>query len=328
MEKGIISNGEYIYDDISFPKINLSSGIIRIVLLNNCNYKCSHCFKEGERNNIQNSNNIEFILKVVKHGYVNFGIKKVKLTGGEPLLFPNLDSLLEGIREIGITDIDITTNGYFILDKINTLSKYNVKKITVTLNTLDNEMYKAIHKCDDNALRKVLDGLEALKMHNSFHVSLNIVALDITGQNIMDLLNYAWENNFTPRICEPTHIEHLNSTEKKVQFAQIYSLLEKDAVRIIESKCSSVINLVLSNSKKVVMLKSLCDRRMCNVCGKYMYIRLTSEGRLKPCLSRVDTEVQIPRYPEEDDLNRCFTVAINNMGNGLNEDCKIGLSVV
>lgn len=100
-----LANYENVYDDTEYPKVNLSSGIIRLVLLNNCNYKCPHCFKEGEHTHENNINSVDFLLRIVRRGYNNFGIRKVKLTGGEPLLYPYLSELLEGIREIGINDI-------------------------------------------------------------------------------------------------------------------------------------------------------------------------------------------------------------------------------
>jgi cyclic pyranopterin phosphate synthase len=321
-----IKNNEYIFNGVNYPKINISSGTIRVVLLNNCNYGCSHCFREGDLNKKSKINNVEFIIKVIRHGFLRFGIRKVKLTGGEPLLYPDLEELLKGIVSIGITDIDITTNGYYILDKIHILSEYNVKKITVTLNTLEDDLYQKIHICNKSALQKVLEGLDALRNSKMFDVSLNIVPLDIEEQNIMEVLNYSWLKGFTPRLCEPMHIANVKNTEKKSEFSSISDFLLMEAVEVIESKCSSISTLYLKEEKKVILLKNLCDRRMCDVCQRYMYIRLTSDGKLKPCLARYDTEVQIPNDPQDEELERCFVIASNEMGNGLDSNVRTGLS--
>ncbi|WP_163193732.1 radical SAM protein [Clostridium thermarum] len=327
MEEVIMTEQNYVNDNMLYPNINLSSGIIRIVLLNNCNYRCPHCFKEGELASKKSSNDVDFILKVVERGYLNFGIRQVKLTGGEPLLYEDLDKLLVGLRNIGITNFDLTTNGYFLLDKINILLRNNVKNITVTLNTLNKDLYKNLHKCGDEALKRVLDGLEALRSKEIFNISLNIVPLDIENQNILEVIQYAWKNEFTPRLCEPMHIAGVNITEKKREFARIYEYLEKRAVKVVDSKCSSVSKLFLSSNEKIIILRNLCDRRLCHDCGKYMYIRLTSEGKLKPCLSRIDTEISMNANYKDDELDRRFNIAINNMGNGINKDCNTGLLV-
>lgn len=92
---------------------------------------------------------------------------------------------------MGIKSIDITTNGYFISENIDVLKKYkNINNITVTLNTLNEKVYKIIHNCKKGSLEKVIKGLTLLK-NAEFNVSLNIVPLDINKQNIMDILNYA-----------------------------------------------------------------------------------------------------------------------------------------
>lgn len=123
------------------------------------------------------------------------------------------------------------------------------------------------------------------------------------------------------------HILNVAETSEKKEFSKIYEILINNAVKIITSKCSSRQTIYISENKKVVTLKNLCDRRMCDVCGKYMYIRLTSNGRLKPCLSRKDTEIKIPIDLHRDTLERCFLIAINNMGNGLDEFVDTGLSL-
>ena len=103
LTNGIIKNNKF------FPKMNLQSGTMRIVLTTQCNYKCKYCFAEGEKDKDYRILDIEQIKKVILIGK-EFGINNIKLTGGEPLLYPYLEDLLKYIREIGIPYIDLTTN--------------------------------------------------------------------------------------------------------------------------------------------------------------------------------------------------------------------------
>ena len=89
----VLSNG-IIKDNIFYPKKNLASGTLRIVLTTDCNYRCRYCFAEGEIDKEKRVLNIQDIKKIVKIAK-EFGITNIKLTGGEPLLYPYMEELLK-----------------------------------------------------------------------------------------------------------------------------------------------------------------------------------------------------------------------------------------
>lgn len=103
LSNGIIKNGKF------YPKMNLPSGTLRLVLTTECNYKCKYCFAEGEKDKEKRFLDIEDLKKILLISK-EFGITNIKLTGGEPLLYPDIEELLKYIREIQIPYVDMTTN--------------------------------------------------------------------------------------------------------------------------------------------------------------------------------------------------------------------------
>ncbi len=145
-------------------------------------------------------------------------------------------------------------------------------------------------------------------------VNINLTALDnLSVDEIFEVIYFANENDFVIRICEPTHMAWVDETKSKDIFKKVEARLKKEAISIIESYCDSVVYLTMKNWSKVTIMSNLCDNRFCDSCSKYLYLRLTSDKKFKPCLSRTDTEVEIWDDLSDENLNKAFCIAINNM---------------
>ena len=115
VDNTLLSNG-LIIDNKFYPKKNLPSGTLRIILTTACNFKCLYCFNEGEANKevrIKSLDNLKKVITVAK----NFGVNSIKLTGGEPLLYPKIEELLAFLQESNIGYYDLTTNISLLTDK-------------------------------------------------------------------------------------------------------------------------------------------------------------------------------------------------------------------
>lgn len=313
----MLSNGILINNKF-FPKKNLQSGTLRIVLTTQCNYKCKYCFAEGEENKntrIIPLEKLKLILKVA----TEFGINKVKLTGGEPLLYPKLEELLKYIREINIPYVDLTTNISLLNEKnIKLLNKYNVNAVTLSLNTLEEEKYKYLSGFKDFDL--VMENLERTIKKFNGKIRVNCIIFDemYNEEDYQSIINLCKEHNLGMRLIEPSVVEGLPITYSKNKFKKFTNKLRRKAEKVIESDCNSVEYLFFGEWYLTIM-HSLCDNKICEACPKYMYIRITSDLKLKPCLSRRDTEVEID-FESDQAIEKSFIEAINNMGVGLNEN--------
>lgn len=312
LTNGIIKNNKF------FPKMNLQSGTMRIVLTTQCNYKCKYCFAEGEKDKDYRILDIEQIKKVILIGK-EFGINNIKLTGGEPLLYPYLEELLKYIREIGISYIDLTTNISLLTDSnIEMLNKYKVNALTLSLDTLKPE--KFIYLSSFKNFNMVQKNLKNTITNFLGKLRVNCIVFDelFDEEDYNDIINFCKNNNLGLRLVEPSIVENCEITYKKEKFKYYINKLKNKADKIIQSDCSSVEYLFFGNWYITVMY-SLCDNTHCISCSKYMYIRVSSEMKLKPCLSRRDTEVDI-NFNSDDDIRASFIEAINNMGIGIRNE--------
>ena len=309
----MLSNG-IVIDNKFFPKKNLQSGTLRIILTTQCNYKCKYCFAEGEENKqtrIIPLEELKPILKTAKE----FGINKIKLTGGEPLLYPDMEALLAYIREIEIPYVDLTTNISLLNEEnIELLNQYHVNALTLSLNTLDKEKYEYLSGFTRFDLIK--ENLETTIQKFNGKIRVNCIIFDekYNEKDYQSMIHLCQENNLGMRLIEPSIVDGLPITYTKEKFKKLIKKLRKKADRVIESDCNSVEYLFFGNWYLTIM-HSLCDNKICDACPKYMYIRITSDLKLKPCLSRRDTEIPID-LENEQTIEKSFIKAIYYMGVG------------
>lgn len=310
----MLSNGMVINQKF-FPKKNLQSGTLRIVLTTQCNYKCKYCFAEGEEDKQIRVISLEKLKPVLKTAK-EFGINKVKLTGGEPLLYPKMRELLAYIREIDIPYVDLTTNISLLNERnIALLNEYHVNALTLSLNTLEKEKYEYLSGFSDFALIKT--NLERTIQKFTGKIRINCVIFDerYDEKDYQSIIRLCHENNLGMRLIEPSVVEGFTITYTKEKFKKFTNKLRKKADKVIESDCNSVEYLFFGNWY-ITIMHSLCDNKICEACSQYMYIRVTSDLKLKPCLSRRDTEIPI-HFESEQGIEQSFIQAIHYMGVGI-----------
>lgn len=313
----VLTNGILINDKF-YPKKNLQSGTMRIVLTTECNYRCKYCFAEGEIDKKSRVLDINKLKKVILVGK-EFGINSIKLTGGEPLLYPHMEELLAYIREIGINYIDLTTNiSLLTKNNIELLNKYNVNAITLSLNTLDCEKFTYLSGFKNfNLIKK---NLKNVMKDFKGKLRINCIVFDdlFLENDYNAIIDLCKTNNLGLRLVEPSKVDNLKITYTKEKFNYFISKLKEKADKVIKSDCESVEYLFFGDWYLTIM-HSLCDNKLCSSCKKYMYIRISSEFKLKPCLSRRDTEVSID-FKSNNTIKMSFIKAIENMGVGIDSE--------
>ncbi len=174
---------------------------LRVSLVNSCNEDCFYCHNEGAPKNMPVSIQAGDIINTV-YLLKKFGLKKVKFTGGEPLLFKDLKNLLYKIKHIADLDLFITTNGTLIKKRIRDLSPNLLNKISVSLDTLSPDVYKFI--TGKNLLDEVIAGLNILKK-NGYNVEIDCVllnGLNTSKNSIKYAAMYCAENGFDLQFIE------------------------------------------------------------------------------------------------------------------------------
>lgn len=151
---------------------------LRLVLTNECNLKCFYCFNEGYEKNSESVSKLKIqdYLLVIKLLRDNYGLEKIKLTGGEPFLFPNIYTLIEGIVcQFPKLEIGITTNGALThkIEKLLTREYSDKIKLNISIPSIDSNIFEKITGV--NSLHKTLKSLELIKLSNHKKTAVDCV---------------------------------------------------------------------------------------------------------------------------------------------------------
>lgn len=252
---------------------------LRISLCDRCNMRCLYCMKEEgiaklKHDDILSFEEIEAIVKAL----AKLGIKKVRLTGGEPLLRRDVEKLCVMLKKIeGIKELCLTTNGYLLKDQAKALKEAGVDRINISLDSLDKDKYFKITRGAD--LETVLNAIKEAKKY--FKVKINVVLLkDFNDDEIDDFIAFAKEEKVDVRFIELMPIGVAKEYQDQVLDPQKVldqnALLEK--TKMIEGVAK--IYKIKDSSAKIGAISAL-SHSFCEKCDR---LRLTSDGYLKTCL--------------------------------------------
>ncbi|MBC7189589.1 GTP 3',8-cyclase MoaA, partial [Candidatus Aerophobetes bacterium] len=179
---------------------------LRVSLTDRCNFSCIYCVPEKKVRMLKKEQLLSFeeITSLVKI-LSPWGLDKVRLTGGEPLLRKDITLLVRMLSEIkNIKQITLTTNGFLLEDMAQDLKKAGLSRVNVSLDSLNREKFKKITGCD--ALIQVLRGIEAVKKAGLEPVKINTVVLkNINDDEVTEFVRFALENSLILRFIEYMH---------------------------------------------------------------------------------------------------------------------------
>ena len=288
---------------------------LRISVTDRCNFRCQYCMPEDGIDLCRHDEMLSFdeIIRIVDI-MSKLGFKKIKLTGGEPLVRKGVHYLVEEICKIdGIENVTMTTNGYLLEDEIDNLVNTGIKGINISLDTLDKNLFKEITRVD--ALEKVLRGIEKTKEYSELNIKVNCVPLGLEKQNLKSIALLAKDNNIHVRFIEMMPI----GTGKKFNFVSEEDIINELSKEFGEFK---PYNKVLGNGpshyyeidgfKGRIGFISALSHKFCEKCNR---IRLSSTGYLKTCLQYdvgVDLRELLRNGSSEEDISKAIEKAILN----------------
>jgi cyclic pyranopterin phosphate synthase len=273
---------------------------LRVSVTDRCNLRCVYCMPEEGIDSLQHEDILRFedILKIVKAA-ASLGINKIRYTGGEPLVMKDIDKLIYETSKIsGIDDIALTTNGILLADMAEELKKAGLKRVNISLDTLDKDKFKNITRIGD--LDKVLKSIEKCLNLGIKPVKINTVLMKgVNDFEFMDFLNLTKEMPIEIRFIELMPIgESIKLYEEgKVNFSEI--LKQHPELIPIETPRNSTAQLYKLHGAKGKI--GFISPISCKFCGDCNRIRLTSIGTIKPCLHSKE-EINIREYLNSEEL--------------------------
>jgi GTP 3',8-cyclase len=218
--------------------------------------------------------------------FVGLGVEKIRLTGGEPLVRQNLDRLVKKVCAIdGLKDLCLTTNGALLAEKIASLKEAGLRRVNISIDSLDPDKFKRITKRGD--LGKVLEGVFAAKKHELHPIKLNaVIERGVNDDDIIPLVEFSREHGFAIRFIEYMDVGNSNNwtsaklVPKKEIIDKIHSRFPLKEVGRADGTAPSMDYKFVDGRGDVGVIASVTEP-FCSSCTR---VRLTADGKVVTCL--------------------------------------------
>ena len=286
---------------------------LRITLTNRCNVNCLYCHHDGmvKSSEEMTADELYTICKIAK----KIGVRKIRLSGGEPLLKKDIVEIVEKIASLDFKDISMTTNGILLEKYAQDLKDAGLDRVNVSLDTLDRETFEFITKKDylEDAKRGILKAVEV----GLYPVKINMVIMkDINQNEIDDMFKFCKENDIVLQLIEL--IESENCEDDKFSADYHYNLddIEKELADIAddvrEREFMQGRKKYYIDGGEIEVVKPVDNAKFCAKCSR---LRITPDGKIKPCLLRNDNLVELITHvrngESEEKLEEIFINGIN-----------------
>ena len=304
---------------------------LRVSVTDRCNLRCTYCMPPEGLDWIPGDDllSAEELIRVVRLAVAE-GVTEVRFTGGEPLVRPDLETIIAGTAALTpAPSISLTTNGIGLTKRAKTLRDAGLTRINVSLDTLDRERFTALTRRD--RLADVLAGIEAAKAAGLHPVKINTVPMrGVNDDEVVSLVRWAIDIGVNLRFIEqmPLDAQHAWSRQEMVkadeilgQLATAFTLEPVADQRGSDPAERWTVTSLDGTSTGVVGVIGSVTRPFCAACDR---VRLTSDGQLRNCLfSQTETDLRGPlRSGASDDqvitlMRECL--AAKKAGHGIDE---------
>ncbi|MDO5815306.1 MAG: GTP 3',8-cyclase MoaA [Methanobrevibacter sp.] len=301
-------------EDFTLDKYERPIISLRITLTNRCNVNCLYCHHDGmvKSKDEMTADELYTICKVAK----NIGVKKIRLSGGEPLLKKDIVETVEKIASLDFKDISMTTNGILLEKYAQDLKDAGLNRVNVSLDTLNRETYEFITKKDylEDAKKGILKAVEV----GLYPVKINMVIMkDINQNEIKDMFRFCRDNDIVLQIIELIESENCDDDKFSADYHYKLDMVEERladmADEVYERKFMQGRKKYYIDGGEIEVVKPVDNSTFCANCSR---LRITPDGKIKPCLLRNDNLVELISHvrngESEDRLEEIFINGINN----------------
>lgn len=280
---------------INKDKLGREMRDIRISITDRCNFRCFYCMpadpanRDGGKYTFLPKHEILSFEEIVRLGkiFISLGIKKIRLTGGEPLMRENMEKLVSFLAGIdGIEDLALTTNGYLLNKKAKALKDAGLHRLTVSLNSLNDDVFKKMNG-REYSVKKVLKGIKKAEEVGFNPLKINaLVRKDLNDHTLIDMTRYFRGTGNIVRFIEYMDVGNLNRWNMK-QVMPADKIVEKiNAVFPVERIKPNYDGEVALRYRykdgggEIGVIASVTKP----FCGNCTRIRLSTDGKLYTCL--------------------------------------------
>ena len=268
---------------------------LRISVTDRCNFRCVYCMPKeifGSDYQFLPHNQVLTFEEITRLAriFVGHGVRKIRLTGGEPLVRRDLHLLVVMLAGISDLDLTLTTNGSLLAKQAQILKDSGLKRVTVSLDSLDNAVFKAMNDVDF-PVEKVLEGMDAAVSVGLGPLKVNmVVKRGVNESSILPMARYFREKGYILRFIEYMDVGHTNGwrTDDVVSASEIIKIINVEMpVEPIDPNYRGEVASrwrYKDGSGEIGMVASV-TQAFCRNCNR---VRLSAEGKLYTCLFAVN----------------------------------------
>jgi cyclic pyranopterin phosphate synthase len=263
---------------------------LRVSLTDRCNFRCFYCLPHGEppiapKEQMLSYEEIDYVCEI----FVSLGIEKLRLTGGEPMLRRDIETIIQKLTRLkssGLRDLALTTNGYYLPERAHSLKEAGLDRVTISLDSLKRDVFKRMTGVD--VFDKVLAGIDAAKKAGLEPIKINAVI--VRGHNedeVADFAAFAREYDVKMRFIEfmPLDSGHEWSREDVVSGKEIRERISERfplvRVEIARGSDTSSRYRFADGAPGEIGIIAPVTEPFCGACSR---IRLTADGQIRTCL--------------------------------------------
>jgi cyclic pyranopterin phosphate synthase len=257
--------------------------------------RCDYCHKEGEEigscsRGTAEEMTVDEIVRIARIA-TSLGIARIKLTGGEPLMRKDLCEIVKGIAAIpNLKDLSMTTNGTMLGFQAQELRACGLRRVNISLPTLNAETY---NKLTEGRIESVLDGVKAAVAAGFYPVKLNMVILNgVNVEAVPEMIGFARQTGTILQLIEldPINVDSTYYSVYHKFLDEHEEMLRQKALKVETRRFMHNRHIYHLPDVTVEVVHPIENRDFCMHCTR---LRVTSDGKLKPCLMRNDNVVDI-----------------------------------
>ena len=261
---------------------------LRVSITDRCNYRCTYCKPAGQFKFIPHEEILRYeeIVEIIEEA-VDLGITKVRITGGEPLVRKGIVDFVKKLKRIEkLEDISLTTNGFFLVEYAEKLKVAGLNRVNISLDSLQKNKYRKITRGGN--LERVLKGIDSALKAGLLPIKINTVLIKgINNDEVEDFVRLTLERPLNIRFIELMPSGEKVTDNYKDKFISVLEIKESLAKKYSFNPINTSSGngpakyYEIEGGKGTMGFITALSQHFCQSCNR---IRLTSEGKIRPCL--------------------------------------------
>ncbi len=262
---------------------------LRVSVTDRCNFRCVYCRSADPDNHMAHDELLDWgeyerLVRIL----VRMGIRKVRVTGGEPLVRPGVESFIGRLKAIGVQDLSMTTNGHLLAERCDTLIAAGLDRINISLDSLDRGKFEQVTRT--KAFDQVMAGIDAAQNSALRPVKINAVLVrGLNDDEVEAFAEFARERELIMRFIEfmPLDADRAWTRESMVPAAEVYKRISArwPLVPVVHERSETARKYRFADGRGEIGLVAPVTQPFCGFCSR---IRLTADGKLRTCLFSKD----------------------------------------